>query len=72
MTAKSPRLYQRRKQHIVDIRAPRPRFATNTLKSHQRPHVTLPELRVVERPEARLKTRPIEETPAYARDKDIE
>jgi hypothetical protein len=72
MATGSPKLYLRRKKHIDDMREPRPMFATNTMRSHRRPHVTLPELRVVERPEARLATRPIEETPAYEGDKEIE
>jgi hypothetical protein len=53
---------------MLDIRQPRPWFATNTMKSHRRPHVTLPALRVVEDPSARLATKPIEETPAYVRE----
>lgn len=65
MVTGSPRLYQRRKKHILDMRWPRPVFATKTIKSHRRPHVTLPALRVVEKPEARLATQPIEDTPAY-------
>jgi len=65
MSTGDPRLYQRRKKHINDMREPRPVFATKTMKSHRRPHVTLPELRVVESPDSRLATRPIEETPAY-------
>ena len=65
MATRSSRLYQRRKKHIADMRTPRPRFATNTMKSHRRPHVALVALRVVEDPGARLATRPIEETPAY-------
>ncbi len=69
MATGSPRLYQERKKHIIGMRMPRPTFATNTMRSHRRPHVTLPELRVVERPEGRLATKPIEETPAYEGDK---
>ena len=72
MATGSPRLYQRRKKHIIDMREPRPAFATNTMRGHRRPHVTLPALRVVERPEARLTAKPIEETPAYERDKTVE
>lgn len=67
-TTKSPRLYQRRKKRVVDMREPRPQFATGTMKSHSRPHVTLPVLRTVEDPGARLATRPIAETPAYKED----
>jgi hypothetical protein len=72
MDTGSPKLYQRRKKRLLDIGESRPVFATNTLRTHTRPHATLPELRVTERPEARLAIRPIEETPAYEKDKAIE
>lgn len=37
-------LYRRRKKRRLEIQAPRPTFATNSLRSHDRPHTVLPEL----------------------------
>ena len=64
--SKASRLYLQRKKLVPDLLYPRPWFATNSLPSHRRPHVTLPALRDIENPGARLETRPIEETPAHA------
>ncbi len=70
MATRSSLLYLRRKKHVSDLRRPRPQFATNSLSSHFREHVPLPELRDVEDPMARLATRPIEETPAHENGED--
>ena len=65
MATRSSMLYLNRKKIVLAKLPQRPWFATNTLSTHSRPHVVLPELRAIEKPEARLAVRPLEETPAY-------
>jgi hypothetical protein len=65
MATRSSMLYMNRKKIVLASLPRRPWFATNTLSTHSRPHEVLPELRAIEKPEARLAVRPLEETPAY-------
>jgi len=41
----SPDDYLKRKKHILRDPEPRPRMETDSISSHFRPHVTVPELR---------------------------
>lgn len=65
MATRSSMLYMNRKKIVLAKLPQRPRFATDTLSIHSRPHVVLPELRAIEQPQARLAVKPLEETPAY-------
>ena len=53
-------LYMKRKHLVPRLMPRRPFFVTNNLRSHFRPHVTLPELQDLENPNARLQTVPVE------------
>ena len=65
MATRSSLLYMHRKKIVLAALPRRPWFATNTLSTHSRPHVVLPALRAIEKPEARQAVKPLEETPAY-------
>jgi len=66
--SRSSMLYMKRKKLVLDRLWPAPWFATNSLRSHFRPHTVLPELRDKEYPDDRLAQVPIEEVPAHVRD----
>lgn len=70
MATRSSLLYLNRKKRVLRQLPDRPWFATNTLSTHSRPHVVLPELQDIENPGARMLTRPIEETPDHVREDD--
>ena len=65
-------LYLQRKKRVIGRLWPRPTFTTHSLHAHFRPHVTLPGLRDVENPGARLATVPLEQVPAHVRNEDDE
>jgi hypothetical protein len=70
MATRSSMLYMHRKKLVLAQLPRRPWFATNSLPTHNRPHVVLPALRATEHPNSRLAVLPLEETPDYARDGD--
>jgi hypothetical protein len=63
-------LYLLRKKRVAGKLWPRPTFTTNSLHTHFRPHVVLPDLRDVENPGARLAVVPLEQVPAHVRNED--
>ena len=67
---RSAMLYMMRKKTVLDRLRPAPWFATHTLRTHRRPHVTLPVLRDKEQTFNRLAEVPISEVPAHVRNDD--
>ena len=67
---RSSMLYMKRKKTVLDRLWPAPWFATNTLRAHGRPHVTLPVLRDKEQTYNRLAEVPVKEVPAHVRNDD--
>lgn len=68
--SRSSMLYMKRKKTVLARLWPAPWFATNALRSHRRPHITLPVLRDKEQTFNRLEEVPLSEVPAHVRNED--
>jgi len=62
---RSSKLYTERHHLVPRLLQRRPFFVTNSLRTHFRPHVPLPELQDLEDPNARLEAQPIEDVQAH-------